>query len=145
MKIFRRLIRYKKMIGFLLFSFLMRSLVASGFMININPIDGNLFSIMMCEGPAGINAVAEISESPQQHKHHHEHHRERDKYDYEKKGHEFSACSFWSSNSQSLLVYGLFLNIPDVQCVDETVFYQTKFVRQSSLVSSFPRAPPLLS
>ncbi|MAS81331.1 MAG: hypothetical protein CMF45_01425 [Legionellales bacterium] len=145
MHTFRKLIISKKMTRFLLLCFLMRSLVASGFMVNINSNNGNLFSIMMCGGSAGINAIEKISESSQHQHHHHEHHQERDEYDYETQGHEFSACSFWSSSSQLLLVYSFHSHVRDVRLIDEVIFYQTSFLRQSSIILNLPRAPPLLS
>ena len=146
MHTFRKLIISKKMTHFLLLCFLLRSLVAAGFMVNINSNNGNLFSIMMCEGSAGINAIAKISESSQhQHHHHHEHYQEHDEYDYKAQGHGFSACSFWSSSSQLLLVYALDFHVRDVRLLDEAIFYQTSFIRQSSIVLNLPRAPPFLS
>ena len=147
MHTFRKLITSKKMTRFLLLCFLMRSLVASGFMVNINSDNGNLFSIMMCEGSSGINAIAKISESSQHqhHHHHHEYHQERDEYDYETQEHGFSACSFWSSSSQLLLVYPLGSHVRDVRLIDEVIFYQTSFLRQSSIVLNLPLAPPLPS
>lgn len=139
MNFFRKLIDHKKLTSFLLFGLLMRSLIASGFMVDTNPSDGGLFSIIICEGPAGIDAIAGISEQSQQHEH------ESDEHNHETQGHGFSACSFWSSSSQTLVADVLFIDIADARLTDEVVVYQTQFIHHYSNNSRLARAPPSLS
>ncbi len=146
MQFFRKLINYKKLTGLLLFGLLMRSLIAAGFMLDTEPADGKFFSIILCEGPAGINAIAGLSERPQPHEHHH-HDNDKDgtTHDHEIQDHGFSACSFWSSSTQSLLAVQFFFDVKDSRLADEVVVYQSQFIQRVTSNSRFARAPPALS
>lgn len=129
----------------MLFGLLMRSLIAAGFMLDTDPADGKFFSIILCEGPAGINAIAGLSERPQQHQHHHDNNdNDGATHDHEIQDHGFSACSFWSSSGQSLLAVQVFFDIKDTRLADEVVVYQTQFIQRSTSNSHFARAPPAL-
>ncbi|MFT5395289.1 MAG: hypothetical protein ACI85N_000473 [Gammaproteobacteria bacterium] len=146
MHFFRKLIDHKKLSGLLLFGLLLRSLIASGFMLDTNPADGSLLSIVICEGPASINAIAGLSEQAQQHEHH-QHHQQHDsdEHDHEAQDHSLSACSFWSSSSQSLAANVLFFDVVDAKLTDEVAVYQTQFIHRYSNNSRLARAPPSLS
>tara|TARA_R110000782_G_scaffold129164_3_gene220739 strand:- start:395 stop:838 length:444 start_codon:yes stop_codon:yes gene_type:complete len=147
MHFFRKLIVHKKLSHLLLLGLLARSLIATGFMLDPNPAEGHLFSIIICEGPASINAIKGLSEQPRQdnqHQHHHHQH-DDDEHNHEIQDHGFSACSFWSSSSQSLLANALFLDVADVRLTDEIVFYKTQPIPRTTNALRFPRAPPLLS
>lgn len=143
MQFFRKLIDHKKLSSLLLFGLVLRSLIASGFMLDTNPADGRLLSIVICEGPASINAIAGLSKQPQQHEHHQQH--DSDEHDHEAQDHGFSACGFWSSSSQSLLANLLFFDVNDAKLTDEIVVYQTQFIHHYSNNSRLARAPPSLS
>ncbi len=140
---FRKLIDHKKLTSILLFGLLLRSLIASGFMVDTSPNDGNLFSIIICDGPAGINAIPGISKHAQHHEHHHEH--ESGEHNHEAQDHGLSACSFWSSSSQTLLADVLLLDVTDAKLTEEVVVYQTQFIHNYSSNSRLARAPPSLS
>jgi len=143
MHFFRKLLDHKKLTSLLLFGLLMRSLIASGFMVDANPSDGGLFSIIICDGPAGVNAIADNSKNSQQHEHHHEH--ESDEHNHEAQDHGFSACSFWSSSSQTLLANVLFLDLADARLSDEIIVYQSQFIHNYTNNARLARAPPTLS
>ncbi len=130
----------------MLFGLLLRSLIASGFMLDTDPADGKFFSIILCEGPAGINAIAGLSEGPQHHEHHHnDNDSDGTTHDHEIQDHGFSACSFWSSSGQSLLAVQIFFDIKDRRLADEVVVYQAQFIQRNTSNSHFARAPPALS
>jgi hypothetical protein len=143
MQFFRKLIQHKKLTGFLLFGLLLRSLIATGFMFDNSPADGSLFSVIICDGPAGINAIAGLSEQPQQHEHHHEH--DSDEHDHAAQDHGFSACGFWSASSQTVLTDVIFFDVADTSLADEVVVYQRLFIPRFSNNTRLARAPPSLS
>jgi hypothetical protein len=143
MHIFRRLIKHKKLTGILLFGLLLRSLIASGFMIDANPTDGSLFSVIICNGPAGINAIEGLSNKSSAHEHHHA--VDNDKHEHVTEDHGFSACSFWSSSGQSILADVFYFAIKNSKPADEAVIYQTPFIHRLTNPGLFPRAPPVLS
>lgn len=146
MQFFRKLINHKKLTGIILFGLLLRSLIAAGFMLDTDPGDGKFFSIVLCEGPAGINAIAGLSDVPQHHEHHHDNNdNDGTTHDHEIQDHGFSACSFWSSSGQSLLAVQVFFDIKGIRPADEVVVYHTQFIQRSINNSRFARAPPALS
>lgn len=124
---------------------LLRSLIAVGFMLDTDPADGSLLSITICEGPAGINAIAGLSDQPQDHSHHHGHADEGEDHDHAAQDHTFSACSFWSSSGQSLLADHPAFDLQEHLFSEEALVYQNHFVHRFSSKTRLARAPPTLS
>ncbi len=143
MHFFRKLFTNKKLSSILLFGLLLRSLIATGFMLDTSPADGRFLSIVVCEGPASINAIAGLSEQSNQHDHHQQHENHED--DHEAQDHSFTACNFWSSSSQTLLANLLFFDATNKKLTSEVVVYQTQFIHHYSSNSRLTRAPPSLS
>ncbi|GEM_PF-1248447 len=146
MAYFRKLITYKKFAAFLAIGMLLRSIVAVGYMLDTNPADGSFLSVMICEGPAGINAIAGLDDHSQHHGGHQNHNGDdNNKHEHAAQDHPMSSCSFWSSSSNSLLADLSFFDAPTFFLSDEIIFYQThKAYRLFSNVR-FARAPPTLS
>jgi len=143
MKYFRKLIACKKLAVFFALGMLLRSTIAIGYMLNTNPADGGLFSIIICEGPAGINAITDLEDHSQHHGNHHsEHDNEDDRHDHAAQDHAMSSCSFWSSSSHSLLIDSPFFNTQNFFLADEVIFYQNHVLYQIQKKSHFARAPP---
>jgi Protein of unknown function (DUF2946) len=143
MQYFRKLITNRRLAVLIAVGMLLRSLIATGYMLDTNPTDGNLLSITICEGPAGINAIAGLSEQQQHHEHHHEHSSED--HDHAAQDHAFSACSFWSSSSNSLLADLPIFDIQDYIFSEEVLVYQNRFIHRFSNNTRLARAPPSLS
>jgi len=143
MQFFRELIKHKKLTGLLLFGLLLRSLIATGFMLDTSSANDSLFTITICDGPAGINSIANLSEKSEVHEHHHVD--DNEQHDHSVEDHGMSACSFWSSSSQSLLAVQAFIDVKDPRLSDETVIYQTRYRHLHTHSSLHARAPPLLS
>lgn len=114
-------------------------------MLDTNPADGSLLSITICEGPAGINAIAGLSDKQQDHSHHHGHDNSGNENDYLAQDHSFSACSFWSSSNQLLLTELPFFDIKDFLFSDEVLAYQGHTPHRLFHTTRLTRAPPTLS
>lgn len=141
MNCFRQLLRNHRLGSLLLAGLVLRSLVATGYMLDTNPADGSLLSIKLCDGPAGIYKT--VSEEPHQHQHHAD--GEHEQHEHSSQQHVFSACSFWSSSSQLLLLSfsldHLLDNAPHAAVFEHAVATGTHaFTR-----TRFPRAPPTYS
>lgn len=148
MQYFRKLIDHKKLSALLLFGLMFRSLIAAGFMLDTMPSDGSLFTVTVCDGPAGINVIAGLSEKTQHHEHH-SHQSKPSNTDTEHnhavtEDHGFSACSFWSASAQSLTISHKLFEAPPIQLNNELIFYQSQFFHSYSKNSQFARAPPVL-
>lgn len=151
MQYFRRMLKHKKLSTILLLGLLSRSLIAAGFMLDTNPTDGSLFTVILCEGPAGINAIAGLSDKNgdknDEHAHHHTHHGNDDDNEHDHaaaQDHGFSACSFWSASAQSLAATQYLLNLSGTLTNAEVSIYQTPAFQQNVKHARFARAPPLL-
>ncbi|MBL1140840.1 MAG: hypothetical protein HND53_02310 [Proteobacteria bacterium] len=143
MKYFRKLITYRKLTAFLAIGMLLRSIVAVGYMLDTNPENGDLFSIIICEGPAAINAISGLDDHAQHHNGHNNNHN-NEKPDHATQDHPVSSCSFWSASSFSLLADTSFLNTPDFFLSDEIVVYESHFKLRSTNYTRTARAPPAL-
>lgn len=149
---FRKLITYRKLIAFIVLGMLLRSTIAVGYMLDTNPENGDLFSIMLCEGPAGINAIARVTSNAAPHASHHahhshEHHSDNDTINDEHKhavsqDHPASSCSFWSASSLSLLTETSFVNTAGYFLSDEIIIYENNLKRRLSNNTRLARAPP---
>lgn len=149
MNYFRKLITHKKLTAFIALGLLLRSTIAVGYMLDTNPENGDLFSIMLCNGPAGINALAGMTDNSDPHAHHHSHahHSNNDAAHDEHKhavtqDHAASSCSFWSASSLSLLTDTSFINTADYFLSNEIVIYENNLKRRLSNNTSLARAPP---
>lgn len=149
MSFFRKLITYRKLTAFITLGLLLRSTIAVGYMLDTNPENGDLFSIMLCNGPAGINAIAGMTDNSDPHAHHHSHahHSNSDAAHDEHKhavtqDHAASSCSFWSASSLSLLTDISFINTADYFLSNEIVIYENNLKRRLSNNTSLARAPP---
>ena len=78
----------------------LRSLVASGYMLDTEAADGQL-SIRLCDGPAGMNALPAGEHA---HHNHHEHHasHDTDEHEHETEAHDFSMCHLWNASTPLL-------------------------------------------
>ncbi len=142
MKFFRKLITYRKLSVFLTIGMLLRSTIAVGYMLDTKPENGDLFSVIICEGPAGINAIAGMDN----HSHHHTDHDGTDsKHDHAAQDHPISSCSFWSASSLSLFADTAFLDAPNFFLSDEIIIYESHLIFRLTNNSRFARAPPSLS
>jgi hypothetical protein len=145
MKFFRKLLVHKKLFILLALGMLLRSSIAVGYMLDTDPADGSLFSIVICEGPAGINAIAGLEDDQDSHHNHHaEHHGTDDKHEHVAQDHPFSACSFWSGSNLSLLADISFYQTSDYFLSDEIIIYESHLKRRLTNHSGFARAPPTL-
>lgn len=155
MNFFRKLITHKKLIVLFAIGMLLRSTIAVGYMLDTNPENGDLFSIMLCDGPAGINAIAGMTDDSDPHAghhvhHSHDHHSNNDTINDEHKhavsqDHPASSCSFWSASSLSLLTETSFVNSADYFLSDEIVIYESNLKRRLSKSTRLARAPPVLA
>ncbi len=144
MKYFRKLITYRKLAVFLAIGMLLRSTIAVGYMLDTNPDDGSFLSVVICEGPAGINAIAGLEDHSQHHGNHHDN-ADQDNHEHAAQDHPISSCSFWSSSSLSLLADLSLFDNTTFFLSDEAVAYQYNNVSRLSENSRFARAPPSLS
>jgi len=146
MKYFRKLITCKKLAAFLAIGMLLRATIAVGYMLDTNPADGGLFSVIICEGPAGINAIAGLDSTTDSHAQHHGHHSGHDnnnnEHDHAAQDHPVSSCSFWSASSLSLFADISFLNSSTYFLSEEIIIYESHKVSRFSNNTSFARAPP---
>lgn len=152
MNFFRKLITSRELTAFIALGMLLRSVIAVGYMLDTNPENGDLFSIMLCDGPAGINAIAGITDNTDSHAHDHalhshDHHSNNDTINGEHKhaasqDHPASSCSFWSASSLSLLTETSFVNTADYFLSNEIVIYESNLKRRLSNNARFARAPP---
>jgi hypothetical protein len=147
MKIFRKLITYKKFGTILAIGMMLRSIVAVGYMLDTNPADGGFFSIVICEGPAGINAIDGLDNNHKQHhgNHHNDHHDTDSKHEHVAQDHPVSTCGFWSASNLSLLVDTSFIDTSNYFFSDEIIIYESHLKHRLTSNSSFARAPPTLS
>ncbi len=145
MKYFRKLITYKKLAVFLAIGMLLRSTIAVGYMLDTDPADGSFLSVIICEGPAGINAVAGLDNHSQHHGGHHSASNDNDdKHDHASQDYPISSCSFWSASSLSLLADISFLDSSTYFLSDEIVVYESHRIFRLSSNTRFARAPPTL-
>jgi hypothetical protein len=146
MKFFRKLITYRKLGTLLAIGMLLRSIVAVGYMLDTNPDNGNLFSIILCEGPAGINAIADLSNDNNHHHghtgHHADHNNTDNEHDHAVQDHPASSCSFWSASSLSLLTNSSFIDSSNYFLSDEIIIYESHLKLRLTNHSGFARAPP---
>ncbi len=142
MQFFRQLLKRRRLASILLVGMLARSSIATGYMLDSNPADGSLFTITICEGPAGINAIEGLSEQHHDHSQHHNHHHED--HEHAVQDHVFSACSFWSSSSQSILADLSIAEFSEFFLFDEAIVYKKHIFHRISFNKRFARAPPLL-
>lgn len=146
MKYFRKLITYRKLAALFAVGILLRSIVAVGYMLETNPENGDLFSIIICEGPDGINAINGLDGHSQHHGNHHSDHDNTDsEHDHVSQDHPVSSCSFWSASSLSLLADTTFIDSSNYFLSDEIVVYESHFKPGLSNNNRFARAPPALS
>lgn len=143
MRYFRRLLRNHKLGSLLLTGLVLRSLVATGYMLDASPADGSLLSVKLCDGPAGIYKT--VSEDPHQHHLAAGEHDQHEQHEQAGQQHVLSACSFWSSSSQLLLLSFSLDHLLDnsryTAVFDQSVATGTNaFTR-----TRFPRAPPTYS
>ncbi len=143
MNYFRKLIACRKLVSFLAFGMLLRSIVAVGFMLDTNPADGSLLSIAICEGPAGINAIAGLDE----HSNHHANHNNKSvddsgKHEHATQDHPISSCNFWSSSSNSQQADVIEYDLSNSLLSYDVAFYQGHNVSYISFYAQYARAPP---
>ncbi len=145
MHYFRKLITHRKLTTLLAFGMLLRSIVAVGYMLDTSPADGGLLSIKICNGPAGINAIAGMDDHSQHHGHHGHHQGQDDAHEHASQDHAFSSCSFWSASGQSLQAQNIVFNLPTNIVTHEIVLYKNNLIPQLINKARFARAPPSLS
>ena len=144
MHFFRIKNQSRRLISLLILGMLLRSLIAPGYMLDTNTENAQLFSITICAGPAGINAIPGLHETEHSH-HHHQHDADHEQHNHESAEHGFSACSLWSSSSLSLLAELDFNHVPGIKFSDNTAVYQHLFNKRFLNNSHPVRAPPFHS
>ena len=145
MNFFRKLITYRKLAVFIALGMLLRSSIAVGYMLDTNPENGDLFSIVICEGPAGINAISGLSSDSNSHTHHHGHDNSNNENQHDHtmaQDHPASSCSFWSASSLSLLADTSFLQTTNYFLSDEIVIYESHLKHRLLNNTRLARAPP---
>ena len=145
MHLFRKLITNRKIVVFFAIGMLLRSFIAVGYMLDTQPANGDLFSVIICEGSAGINAIAGLDSSSQDHSHHHGHDTDSDEHDHAAQDHPISSCSYWSSSSLSLFANLDFIDLPNIPLSNDVSVYQDQLVLPLSTYTRLARAPPTLS
>jgi len=146
MKYFRKLITNRKLAAFFAIDILLRSVIAVGYMLDFDPVEGSFLSIIICEGPARTNAIAGLEQNIQNHSQQHgDHQNHIDHDEHAAQDHPISSCSFWSSSSHSLLADLSFFDIPTSFLFDEVIFYQGFNIHRSTSNTHFSRAPLALS
>lgn len=146
MKFFRSLLTKRNIASAVLAGMVLRSLIATGFMLDTQPADGSWVSVKICPGPGGINAVAGLSAKPDPHHQHHNHNHGHDKkHDHSAQDHSFTGCNFWSAS-------GLALSAHDAGLASEpdSFSYSTSPYRNPLRAFVLPRVgkarePPILS
>ena len=141
MHFFRKLITHRKLAALLTIGMLLRSIVAVGYMLDTSPADGGLLSIKLCDGPAGINAIAGLED----HSQHHGHHDQNEEHEHASQDHAFSSCGFWSASSQLLLADTIVFENQIRFHSDEIIHYQNNLTIQFLVNARYARAPPSLS
>lgn len=99
MNFFRGLLTRRNIAAAVLAGMVLRSLIATGFMLDTQPADGSWVSVKICPGPGSINAIAGLSAKQG---HHHQHHDHGEKHDHAAQDHSFTGCSFWSASGLAL-------------------------------------------
>jgi predicted choloylglycine hydrolase len=143
MKFFRKLITQRKLLVFLAIGMLLRSSIAVGYMLDTSPENGELFSIILCDGPAGINAVPGIDKHKDHHSDHHVGH-DNGEHEHAAQDHPISSCSFWSASSLSLIANSTFLDSVSYFLSEEIIIYESHLKLRLSNYSRTARAPPTL-
>ncbi len=140
---FRHLLRNHRLTLLLVTAVLLRSLVASGYMLDTAPAEGGIVSVKLCNGPAGIAAMS--ADDPHRHHHAAEHHEHSPQHDLNEDGHFFSACSFWSASSQLLLVSLSFDHLFNNASHTDNTSAATTVALYAHARTNLARAPPALS
>jgi len=90
MKYYRKLITYRKLAVFLAIGMLQRATIAVGYMLDTNPADDGFVSVVICEVPAVINAIAGHEVHSQHHGNHHDN-ADHDSHDHAAQDHPISS------------------------------------------------------
>ena len=129
----------------LIFGLALRSLVASGFMLDTNTADG-LFTIKLCDGPSGINALP-VAKQQLEHAHHSHHvdHAGDDtnEHQHDAEAHDFSVCHLWSAGS-TLLAQQTYIEQIQLFRFDEHLHYLPRHNPRHVASYRHARAPPAL-
>jgi hypothetical protein len=148
MKYFRKLITNRKLAAIFAVGMLLRATIAVGYMLDTNPADGSFLSVIICEGPAGINAIEGLNDHSSHHSDHHSTHDNTDdnnEHDHASQDHPMSSCSFWSGSSLSLIADLSFFDISTFVLSEKVVYYQNQTLHRLSSNTHPARAPPALS
>ncbi len=140
---FRHLLRNHSITILLVSAVLLRSLIASGYMLDTAPAEGGIVSVKLCNGPA--NTAAMSVDDPHHHHHSVEHHEHAPEHDHNEDNHFLSACSFWSASSQLLLVSLSFDHLFNHSSQTDNTIAATTVALYAHARTNLARAPPALS
>ena len=132
MSYFRTLNKYYLFIYLITLGILLRTFVATGFMLNTQANTDSSITVTLCHGPNSINQLPGLDNS---------NNRKSLPGDNDKE----TTCNLWASSGTSLALQYL---TPDYQnnFSDEYfVSYKVKFHKSSISLSKFVRAPPSLA
>ena len=131
----RKLNYHQQLLLLLVLSITLRSLIAVGFMVDTS-VDDGLFTITLCDGPAGINAISKEK--------HHQHHHDDDDNDQSAVEHGFTACHFWSASSISLALNQDVINLSTAFSYSAANKVLHLLVPRTNYLYSHSRSPPVL-
>ncbi len=136
------MLRFNALTLLLIIGLALRSLVASGYMLDTESADGQL-SIRLCNGPAGMNA---LPASEHAHHSHHDHHasHDTDKHEHETEAHDFSTCHLWNA-STPLLAQLASIEFTQLYRYDEPRDLHTVLIPLHVTTHRHARAPPALT
>lgn len=136
----RYLVKQRHIACLLLLGITLRSLIAVGFMLDTQADDG-LFSITLCDGPAGINSINLDDE----HAHHHHHHADHEDHQSASAQHDMSACHIWSASAQSVSFHDQFLLQTNLHRHEIIGIENRSLYASRLLYTTQARAPPVIS
>ena len=128
MNYFRRFHKHYFFVSLIALGMLIRTFVATGYMLNTQTTEGDLIVVTLCHGPNNINQLPGINQS----------NNKKSAPDDDKQ----TTCNLWTSSGTSLALQ--YFN-PDYQnefSDEQLILYKVTFYKSSIRSSKFARAPP---
>ena len=141
MNFFRRKHNSIKLVWTIALAVVLRSLIAPGFMLDTKSTDGGLPSIILCEGPAGINAIPGLVQIDNHHHHSGDH---DEQHQHDQNDHSFLGCSLWSATSYSNVATLSFIDLTLDINLGEVIDYELLLPPSFTYNTYSTRAPPIL-
>ena len=131
MNYFRNLNKHYLLVCLITLGMLMRTFVATGYMLNTQATDGDLIVVTLCHGPSNINQLPGISQS----------NNEKSVPDDDNKQ---TTCNLWTSSGTSLALQQFNPDYQNEFSDKQFILYKVTFHKSSINSSKFARAPPAL-